>query len=286
MSQGETLYELALFAGAGGGILGGILRGHVTVGAVEIEAYPRDVLLQRQRDGILPRFPVWDDVTTFRQDNPECREYIDMLRSVRDQLVISGGFPCQDISSAGKGAGLANGAKSSLWFEFSRIIGEIQPRRVLVENSPLLVSRGLDIVLSDLAQMGYNAPWGIISAADTGAPHERKRSWILADAMCHRSQGIWKNREIKGPFGLCSRERCNQEQDLRHADSARISTKSGVHEGNKGSQSMGGGKVTQWEIEPDMGRVAHGVASRVDRLKAIGNGQVPGVVELVWEILG
>ena len=122
--------ELALFAGAGGGILGGHLLGWRTVCAVEIEDYPRRVLLARQRDGILPRFPIWDDIKTF--DGTEWRGRVD---------VVSGGFPCQDISAAGKGAGLA-GSRSGLWAEMARVIGEVQPACVWVENSPMLVIRG------------------------------------------------------------------------------------------------------------------------------------------------
>ena len=172
-----ALRELHLFAGAGGGILGGILCGHVPVCAVELEEYPRKVLLQRQRDGILPWFPIWDDVCTF--DGAEWRGKVD---------VVCGGFPCQDISAAGKGAGIT-GARSRLWSEMARIVGEVRPRYVFVENSPQLVSRGLDTVLSDLAEMGYDARWGIVSAADAGAPHLRKRIWLVADASRRRRGG-------------------------------------------------------------------------------------------------
>ena len=87
------LYSFHLFAGAGGGILADSLLGHTTIGAVEIEEYPREVLLARQVDGSLPRFPIWDDVKTFRHDNPETRAYIERLREVSQELVISGGFP-------------------------------------------------------------------------------------------------------------------------------------------------------------------------------------------------
>ena len=168
--MGEFVNELALFAGAGGGILGGHLLGWRTVCAVEWEAYPASVLVARQNDKTLPAFPIWDDVQTF--DGRPWRGRVD---------VISGGFPCQDISCAGKGAGIG-GKRSSMWKHMARIIGQVRPRYVFVENSPLLVSRGLDVVLSDLAQMGYDATWGIISAADAGAPHLRKRIWILANS--------------------------------------------------------------------------------------------------------
>ena len=150
--QQETngLRELALFAGAGGGILGGKLLGWRTVCAVEWDAYAASVLVARQNDGCLPPFPIWDDVQTF--DGRPWRGRID---------VISGGFPCQDISAAGKGAGI-DGERSGMWGHMARIVGEVRPRFVFVENSPLLVGRGLARVLGDLAQMGYDARWGIV----------------------------------------------------------------------------------------------------------------------------
>ena len=228
--------ELALFAGAGGGILGGLLLGWRTVAAVEIEDYPRRVLLQRQADGILPRFPIWDDVCTF--DGKPWRGKVD---------VISGGFPCQDISQAGRREGIT-GAKSSLWREMARIIGEVRPAFVFVENSPMLVKRGLATVLGDLAEMGYDARWGIVSAAACGAPHERKRIWILAyphGAQCQRG-GV----------------------------------SSGIHAKHADASSTG-----WWETESGMDRVVDGLANWSHRLKAIGNGQVPVVAATAWRIL-
>jgi DNA (cytosine-5)-methyltransferase 1 len=228
--------ELALFAGAGGGILGGHLLGWRTVCAVEWEPYPASVLLARQNDGMLPPFPIWDDIQTF--DGRPWRGIVD---------VISGGFPCQDISAAGKGAGI-DGERSGMWREMARIIHEVRPRFVLVENSPMLTSRGLGVVLGDLASLGFDAKWGVLGAADVGAPHQRDRIWILANAngsQCQRNQR----------------------------------TKRGIAERTNTS------KQGWWEIEPNVGRVAHGVAARVDRLKAIGNGQVSEVARRAWEVL-
>jgi site-specific DNA-cytosine methylase len=175
----EQLRELALFAGAGGGILGGHLLGWRCVCAVEWEPYPAGVLIARQNEGILPPFPIWDDVRTF--DGHPWRGLVD---------VVSGGFPCQDISIAGKGDGL-DGERSGMWTHMARIIGEVQPRFAFVENSPMLTSRGLDRVLADLSTMGYDAVWGTVSAADTGAPHRRERIWILAytNSIGHGSRG-------------------------------------------------------------------------------------------------
>ncbi len=137
--------ELALFAGAGGGILGGYLLGWRTVCAVELDEYARGVLGARQNDGTLPPFPIWDDIRTF-----DGRPWRGIAQ------VVSGGFPCQDISAAGKGAGIT-GSRSGLWSEMARIVGEVRPRYVWVENSPMLVSRGLAVVLGDLASLGYDA---------------------------------------------------------------------------------------------------------------------------------
>lgn len=166
--------ELALFAGAGGGILGGLLLGWRTVCAVEIDPYARSVLLARQNDGTLAPFPVWDDIRTF--DGAAWRGAVD---------VVSGGFPCQDISAAGNGAGL-DGERSGLWAEMARIIREVRPRFAFVENSPMLTSRGLGRVLGDLAEMGFDAEWGVLGADDCGAPHQRKRIWIMAHADMRR----------------------------------------------------------------------------------------------------
>jgi DNA (cytosine-5)-methyltransferase 1 len=275
--------ELALFAGAGGGILGGKLLGWRTVCAVEWEQYPASVLCARQNDGLLQPFPIWDDVQTF--DGKPWRGIVD---------VVSGGFPCTDISAAGKGAGI-DGEASGMWREMARIICEVQPRYVFVENSPMLTSRGLGRVLGDLASMGFDARWGVLGAADVGANHQRDRIWIVgtnvAYPLCNRLQRIGQDGNITGQIGLCGREGSNQEQDLHmaYAENKRDvwrHKKLGVaqqeHDSSRGS-TYGGWEW--WQVEPNVGRVANGVAARVDRLKAIGNGQVPLCAATAWRIL-
>jgi site-specific DNA-cytosine methylase len=128
-------------------------------------------LCARQNDKILPTFPIWDDVQTF-DGNP--------WRGIVD--VVSGGFPCQDISTAGKGGGIT-GSRSSMWKHMARIIGEVRPQYAFVENSPMLTNRGLGTVLGDLASLGFDAEWGVLSAADVGANHKRDRIWIVARNM-------------------------------------------------------------------------------------------------------
>ena len=315
----NQLRELHLFAGAGGGILGGMLCGHRTVCAVEIEKYPREVLLQRQRDGILPEFPIWDDVRTF--DGKPWRGKVD---------VVCGGFPCQDISCAGKGAGI-DGERSGMWGEMARIIGEIRPQYAFVENSPMLVGRGLARVIGDLAEMGYDARWGVIGAHHAGAPHKRDRIWLLSwDSNCVDDKTL---REICGgkianasgirePMANATMPRCEENELVRNESQIAMpccdgnvsnamhernqrreqQSKSGESEGNVanansaqrqrderaeriGEKHANPSRTSWWTSEPNVGRVAHGVASRVDRLKAIGNGQVCSVAALAWNTL-
>ncbi|AZM95120.1 MULTISPECIES: DNA cytosine methyltransferase [Vreelandella] len=298
--------ELALFAGAGGGILGGHLLGWRTVCAVERDAYAAQVLAQRQNDRALAPFPIWSDVCSF--DGKPWRGRVD---------VVSGGFPCQDISAAGKGAGI-KGQRSGLWEQMARIIREVQPGYVFVENSPVLTSRGLGRVLGDLAEMGFDAPWGCISAADLGAHHERERIWIVAYSHSLREQQPERGKcekwgwasnsgqkmadaagirlEQKWPPGRYGSEvsvigRCSK--DVSHTK--RLGCKQmeqPVTFGEKGKRSTGSAEHSRssrgwarWPAEPDVGRVADGVANRVDRIKALGNGQVPRVAAAAFALL-
>ena len=257
--------ELALFAGAGGGILAGKELGWRTVCAVEWEPYPASVLMQRQNDGLLPAFPIWDDVQTF-DGNP--------WRGVVD--VVSGGFPCQDISAAGRGAGIS-GERSGMWAHMARIIGEVRPRYAFIENSPMLTVRGLDRVLCDLAAMGYDARWGVLGASDVGAPHQRDRIWIVGNSNSKRelqSEGVDENK--RGRAGNSSEEVADTDGPQCKRDSRAKRSK---------AKYANASKPAGWEIEPDVGRVANGVAFRMDRLKAIGNGQVPQCAAEAWRRL-
>ena len=330
--------ELALFAGAGGGILGGKLLGWRTVCAVEWEQYPASILCARQNDGILPPFPIWDDVQTF--DGHPWRGLVD---------VISGGFPCQDISAAGKGVGI-DGERSGMWKQMARIICEVRPRYVFVENSPMLTSRGLGTVLGDLASMGFDARWGVLGAADVGAKHQRDRIWLVAKwrgQLSHaqhnrirrweqQQEGITQeDGEVANTTSHRLQKQANQRilesqgrselqlGESRDTDELAYAQRKGLegqpdsgeqevswtgsggaladtenqgdvwrewelgftqqeHDSGRGSTD---GSRQWWSVEPNVGRVAHGVAARVDRLKAIGNGQVPLCAATAWRIL-
>ena len=243
--------ELALFAGAGGGILGGKLLGWRTICAVEWEPYPASVLCARQNDGFLESFPIWDDVQTF--DGKPWRGIVD---------VVSGGFPCQDISVSGKGTGI-DGERSGMWREMARIIGEVRPKYIFVENSPALTTRGLGTVLADMAQMGFNAEWGVLSAADVGANHKRERMWIVAK------------------ISNSKRKRWTEGNDAKLETNKTVRSSSTVPP----KPSIEGFDRDCWKTEPDVCRVVNGMAFAMDRLKAIGNGQVPLCAATAWNIL-
>lgn len=225
--------ELALFAGAGGGLLGGRLLGWRTVCAVESSDFPASLLVRRQNDRALASFPIWDDVRTFSAG--AWRGHVD---------VVSGGFPCTDISAAGKGAGI-DGEQSGLWREMARIVGEVRPRYVFVENSPVLTSRGLGVVLGDLASLGFDAEWGVFGARDLGFPHQRDRLWILA---AHPERGECWTQPHDGARGRVGRKLQPFAWDRDWLD---------VFTGVRG--------------------VGDGLARNVDRTDCIRNGQVPRV---------
>lgn len=172
----DTLLVASLFAGAGGFDLGVVhlaLAGRAaTVLYVERDAYAAASLVARMEDEALDPAPVWDDVATF--DARPWRGLVDL---------VIGGFPCQDISVAGDGAGIIDGERSGLWREMARIVGDLGPRYVFVENVSRLRSLGLDVVLGDLAALGYDAAWGCYLAADVGAPHKRERLFVLAQRV-------------------------------------------------------------------------------------------------------
>lgn len=240
--------EMHLFAGAGGGILGGLLLGHTPVCAVEIDPYCRKVLAQRIADGFLPEMHIHDDIKTFNATG--WRNYVD---------VIAAGFPCTDISLAGRGEGI-HGEKSSLFFEAVRVIREVEPRFVFLENVPALTSRGLDRVLGEMADLGFNAAWTVLSAADCGANHLRKRIWIL----------------------------CERDVSDAWREHAQISTSRKHPEQRPEFRSLGKDWAfgrNPWEVEPSVGRLADGISDRVGRLRALGNAQVPVVAATAWRLL-
>lgn len=258
----------SLFAGIGGFDLGFERAGFRCRWQVEIDDYATKVLekhwpkVHRERD--------------IRQCGSSNLERVDC---------IIGGFPCQDISYAGRGAGL-EGERSGLFFEAVRLVRELQPRAVVLENVAALLTRGLDRVLGTLAEVGYDAQWHCIPAAAVGAPHIRDRVFVIASMANSRC-------ELRKPRAVCkssceasSHRNAEAEDDKRRSkDVSNADIKSMERQREKpvkvGEKLRDIGNGRWWAVEPAMGRVANGIPSRVDRLRCLGNAIVPQVAEVV-----
>ncbi len=226
------LTVLDLFSGIGGFSLG-LERtgGFKTIGFCEIDPYCRAVLSKHW-----PGVHCHGDIETY----PPRYKFADL---------ICGGFPCQDVSVAGKRAGL-DGDRSGLWSEFRRLICDIRPRYVIVENTPGLLSLGMGDVLGGLVELGYDSEWHCIPASSVGARHRRKRIWIIAYPHCKGSQKrfLWP---------------AISDAARRHDDGE-----------NTALDTWGA-------AAPPLVRALHGIPRRVDRIRALGNAIVPQIAEMI-----
>lgn len=282
----NQLRHLDIFAGIGGFSLG-LQRAGLTkpVCFVEIDPFCQRVLEQHW-----PGTPCDDDVRT--------REFTE-----GEADVITGGFPCQDLSLAGLGTGLS-GARSGLYRHAIRAVRLVRPLYAILENVAALLGRGLGTVLGDLAEIGYDAEWHCIPASTVGAPHQRDRVWIIANPGSEQHEGY------------CAPLSGEIAKELAKADTCADSERKFLSEGpdrkdwprspDIGAQVADAGiegfppserqelrgarrrcegraasKCGWWSAEPDVGRVAHGVPARVDRLRGLGNAIVPQVAELI-----
>ena len=281
---------LDLFAGIGGFTLGLERAGFETVAFCEIEPYAQKVLAKNW-----PGVPIYDDVRTITAD-----------RLASDGIgvdVITGGFPCQDISVAGNQAGIADGTRSGLWSECARLIGELRPRYAIFENVTNLLNgeRGawFKRVLWDISQIGYDAEWHCIPASELGAHHHRDRVWIIAysnrsDNTCFNGSASERSGQIT-PKGTEHAGRRSGEQNVADTKSGGGKFRNGAKleaQASKWSASTIKSPAicqkltdttgqTFWWSEPDVGRVANGVPSRSHRLKCLGNAVVPPIPELI-----
>jgi len=234
---------LDLFSGIGGFSLGLERAGMKTVAFCEVDKKCQQVLKKHWAD-----VPIFNDVTTL--SSKDLHEPIDL---------ICGGFPCQDISLAGKGAGLA-GERSGLWWQFHRLIKEIKPKYVIAENVAALRSRGLDEVLRSLFEVGYDAEWHCIPASAVGAPHRRDRVWIVSYSINRssslRGDGKFSNTEKTPVFW----------NHLR-----------------RGAQEFVSREWREGESRPY--GVAYGIPNRVDRIKQLGNAVVPQIPEIIGKAI-
>ena len=286
----------SLFAGIGGLDLGLERAGMRCLWQVEIDDYANRVLSKH-----------WPDVARYR-DVRECGKH-----NLAPVDLVCGGFPCQDVSLAGKRAGL-EGKRSTLWGEFARIVGELRPQWVLAENVPGLRSsdngRFFGNVLRDLAACGYDAEWDCIPAAAVGAPHRRDRIFIVAYPNGReRGRRVFAQREpqgrdadaardgaqravadaprIYGKRAVAGGDRCGEPEGeignggcvVPHATGAGLEGQ--VAAGRYAGESGLSAECDWWATEPNVGRVANGVPARVDRLRCLGNAVVPQVAEWI-----
>ncbi len=250
---------LDLFSGIGGNTLG-LGRYINTVVYCENDRHAQSVLLSRMGDGSIKPAPIWDNIsklTAAQFDIP-----ID---------IIVGGFPCQDISTAGKGAGLG-GKRSGLFYEVCRLVETLNPRFVFLENVPAIRTRGLFEVVRALTDLGYDCRWTCVSAAEVGAPHIRKRWFLLAHTKVGGDQ-----RELRGIPQTDASEVRSQEQ---HQDETWRSFDAGKDVGWQKTNDSG-----WWKFEPNVDRMVDGFPGRVDRLKRLGNAVVPVQAKEAFERL-
>lgn len=284
---------LDLFSGIGGFSLGLERAGMTTVAFCEQDKRAHPILRKHW-----PSVPIFDDVRSLTS-----KELLE--NGIGSIDVICGGFPCQDVSAAWDGPGLA-GKRSGLWFEFARIIGEVRPKYAVIENVANLRKRGLGIVLQDLAFMGYDADWAGIPAALVGAPHQRDRLWIVAkrrwepvvfsadcladdcgeQSICPHCRGDFGECDCFGPITAEDAGwECVQEAwgFVAYPDSA-----------GRGEQRWPGTVLPEYlpaecyrwyEHEPAVGRVVDGVPDRSYRIQKLGNAVVPFIPQLIGEAI-
>lgn len=268
----EKLNVLDLFSGIAGNTLG--LREYTkTIAYCEGDKHAQSVLLSRMADGQIESAPIWDDIKTLTSKQFD----------IPIEMVI-GGFPCQDISVAGKGAGIKDGERSGLFYEVIRLVKELQPEFVFLENVPAIRTRGLDIVLQEFTETGYDCRWTMLSASSIGALHKRERWFLLAyshnnrqwdkiqqifEQKCKEQTHIGSNGQIQSLADtICTR------LEGQWKKSSRIEQK---------YENIG--NYSGWTIEPNVGRVANGVPFRMDRIKRLGNAVVPEQAKEAFEIL-
>ena len=253
----RKLRVLDLFSGIGGFSLG-LERtgGFETVAFCEIDPFCRRVLAKHW-----PHVRQFEDVTKLKGED------------VGPVDVICGGFPCQDVSSAGRKVGLS-GKRSGLWSEYARLILELRPAYVIVENVAALLNRGAANVCADVAAIGYDCEWHCISASAMGAPHHRDRFWLVAYPDDRSEPAFAKHDEARGMPAIGRDHAANTERRQRPL---------GWHlEGMRGQWERVAGNAPWFTENSPIGLgVDDGLPHRMDRLAALGNAVVPQIPELI-----
>lgn len=263
------LNGLDLFSGIGG-LTEALAPWVHTVGYCENDQYAQSVLLSRMGNGDLPSAAIWDDVQTLSSET---------IGAPID--IVFGGFPCQDISCAGHGIGL-EGKRSGLFFEIIRLVRELRPRFVFLENVPAITLRGLDRILLEITALGYDSRWTIVSAAEVGACHLRERWFLLAHSNSNRGRlqsvsrsecgntlfaSSYGETQYVGNSPFSGRERANGENGIATQKLAQPARFNG------------------WKSEPTVRGRAHGIQHRRDRLRVLGNAVVPMQARKAFMIL-
>jgi DNA (cytosine-5)-methyltransferase 1 len=275
--------ELSLFSGYGGMTLGLRLAGLevTTVGYVEIDHYCQQLIQARIRDNVLDDAPIWADIRAF--DGRQCRGVVD---------IITASFPCQPHSLAGQRRGKAD--ERNLWPDTLRVIRELAPRYVLLENVRGLADGDNPYaaeIVGQLSEAGYDARWGLLSAAEVGAPHLRERWWCLARSNAAHPSDVLADTSGTGLAQREEQDAVAQQPPTQRDGRERIPD---THrdilwhwqqlQGQRGPASNApalapdDGETGWWAAEPPLGRVVDGYPDRVDELKTLGNGVVPAVV--------
>lgn len=264
------LNGLDLFSGIGGLTLA-LSPWVQPVAYCEIERYAQGVLLSRMADGQIPIAPIWDDVRTLSPKG---------LRGNVD--IIYGGFPCQDISVAGRGVGLA-GKRSGLFSEIMRLVDELQPKIIFLENVPAITTRGLDKVTAEITKRGYDSRWQTLSASEVGAPHKRNRWWLLAYSrrISEGADEILQSKMQKS-IGKDVTKLCST---ISNANSELVRKQSRWSNRQSRENQTELEYSSWWSVESDVGRVVNGLPFRMDRLKGLGNAVVPAQARKAFEIL-
>jgi DNA (cytosine-5)-methyltransferase 1 len=234
-----------------------------------------------------------DKMTDFSRLSRFGMTFKPLTENLGKELLMSylAGFHAKTLAQLEKGGGIT-GSRSSMWKHMARIIGEVRPRYAFVENSPMLTTRGLGVVLGDLSKMGFDAEWGVLSAADVGANHLRERIWIVGkNTQQHRlfphtlhdrhRWGQQQSESIEETNGNLPNSKC------RNVQKSELQQRTMFQKSRETSDrfSDGIGNAVWWATEPSVGRVANGLAGAMDRIKAIGNGQVPLCAATAFNLL-
>lgn len=240
----------SLFSGIGGIEVGFDKAGFETIWFVEKDKYAQQVIKKNWGADAV----IYDDITKLD------------FKTVPKVDILTGGFPCQDISTAGKGIGIT-GSRSSLWRYYKKAIRVLRPQVAFVENVSILTGRGLDVVLGDLASIGYDAEWYCVPASAVGAPHQRDRLFVISYLQGKRKRDV-------------SKEQSRDDKSDVSGGSKKVSNTGGTRlerTESKGSQFV---EHCGWISEPQVDRMADGVSLRVDRVRCLGNSVVPQVAEI------